>query len=364
MTGKYYMGNDFRRDHSFRIPRPDQSLAYGTPNACNECHTDQSEKWAADWIVKWYGPERRPHFSDYLLLSYQENLSDEEQAKLTAFINDLNYPAIARSTVMGNLNYANEDMVRSLIQAMQDSSATTRYNALMQFRGLTLEDRMVIGLRHMSDSMRLVRIGAAQLLSDFDGSTLDPADRTTFFKARGELEEMLYSNADFATGRMQLGDYYLQSGDLQTAIGHYEHALASDSLLFPVYSNLATAYSMDSRPDRAMETLSTWMDYDKNSGRPYFLRALLQFELGNSDLAVQDLRMAIELDPGNSRAMYNLATYYYQNGNQVQAEKEILKALQVEPGNREFEYLHALILKGQGRVEQANQIMSKLNQAQ
>ena len=47
MTGSYYMGNDFRRDHSFRIPRPDQSVSHGTPNACNECHKDKSEEWAA-----------------------------------------------------------------------------------------------------------------------------------------------------------------------------------------------------------------------------------------------------------------------------------------------------------------------------
>ena len=75
MTGKYYMGNDFRRDHSFRIPRPDQSVTYGSPNACSECHSDKSEKWAADWVVTWYGEERQAHFSDYLLLSNQETLN-------------------------------------------------------------------------------------------------------------------------------------------------------------------------------------------------------------------------------------------------------------------------------------------------
>ena len=30
MTSKIYMGNDIRRDHSFRVPRPDQSAKYGT----------------------------------------------------------------------------------------------------------------------------------------------------------------------------------------------------------------------------------------------------------------------------------------------------------------------------------------------
>ncbi|MBT8190496.1 MAG: hypothetical protein KJO29_08705, partial [Bacteroidia bacterium] len=36
MPGRVYMGNDYRRDHSFRVPRPDLSHKYGTPNACND----------------------------------------------------------------------------------------------------------------------------------------------------------------------------------------------------------------------------------------------------------------------------------------------------------------------------------------
>src|SRR5262249_6680361 len=38
MPTRTYMVIDVRRDHSFRVPRPDLSLKYGTPNACNQCH--------------------------------------------------------------------------------------------------------------------------------------------------------------------------------------------------------------------------------------------------------------------------------------------------------------------------------------
>ena len=33
---------DERRDHFFRIPRPDESARWGTPNACNSCHGDKT----------------------------------------------------------------------------------------------------------------------------------------------------------------------------------------------------------------------------------------------------------------------------------------------------------------------------------
>ncbi len=36
-----YMVVDRRRDHSMRVPRPDESVALGVPNACSSCHTDR-----------------------------------------------------------------------------------------------------------------------------------------------------------------------------------------------------------------------------------------------------------------------------------------------------------------------------------
>ena len=52
------MGIDDRRDHSIRIPRPDHSVEFGTPNACNQCHTDKDAKWAANAVVDFKGPDR------------------------------------------------------------------------------------------------------------------------------------------------------------------------------------------------------------------------------------------------------------------------------------------------------------------
>src|SRR5690606_29142151 len=38
-----YMVVDPRRDHSIRVPRPDLTVAVGSPNACNGCHTKPEE---------------------------------------------------------------------------------------------------------------------------------------------------------------------------------------------------------------------------------------------------------------------------------------------------------------------------------
>ena len=51
MPERTYMQVDPRRDHSFRPPRPDLSVATGSPNACNACHTDRTAAWAAESIA-------------------------------------------------------------------------------------------------------------------------------------------------------------------------------------------------------------------------------------------------------------------------------------------------------------------------
>ncbi len=71
MPGQYYMGNDYRLDHSIRIPRPDLSMALETPNACNRCHINKSIKWSVDYITKWYGIKRKPHYGTTLAAGRQ-----------------------------------------------------------------------------------------------------------------------------------------------------------------------------------------------------------------------------------------------------------------------------------------------------
>jgi tetratricopeptide (TPR) repeat protein len=172
---------------------------------------------------------------------------------------------------------------------------------------------------------------------------------------------MLFSNADFSTGRMQLGDYYMQNNNINSAIKHYEMALQKDNLLMPVYSNLAVAYGMVNDHEKAKETLDSWILLQPDLGRPHFLKGLLNFELNKDEEAVADLIFAIKLDPNDTRSMYNLATYYFQDKKDLSlAEKYIKSALKVEPSNQDYKYLLALIYRDQGKLNASQMIMQEL----
>lgn len=343
MTGKTYMGNDFRRDHSFRVPRPDQSLVYNTPNACTECHNGKSNQWAANQVVQWYGEVRPKHFSDALLLTNKTVLNELEQKIVRSFINDVSYPAITRATAIFNFQFLTEEDFRVLLNSLEDPSPIVRVNALRKVQDFSPEERVAIGSRFINDKVKMVRVMAAQLLSGIPNNLLASVNVEQLKKARNEYLEMLTTNADFSIGRVQLGQYYLQNNQVQLAIENYNKAIQMDKMLFPAYPNLAAGYSMIGNSTEALNVLNRWIILDPHSSRAYYLRALLNFELKNDATAVSDLMVALHYDPENSRIMYNLATYYYQNQKFAESKKYIKMALKIEPNNPEFQNLLHLL---------------------
>ena len=223
-----------------------------------------------------------------------------------------------------------------------------------------VEERSSVGLQLMHDDKFLARLGAAQLLLGFDENQLDETQKAQFRKVRKEYEKFLYANADFATGNLNLGDYFMQINDMPNAIKSYQKSLEMDSLLFPVYTNLATAYSISNQNVKSLGTLNELVKRYPENGRGYYLRALVHNELGNLEKAIEDFEQAIKLESQDSRSRYNLSTLYYQNKQFSLAEKYAKEAIKIEPENGDFQYLLALIYKDQGKRAQADAIMKKL----
>src|SRR5207248_82295 len=47
------------RDHSMSVPVPENTVRFGIPNACTECHTDRKASWAVEVVAKWWPDGRR-----------------------------------------------------------------------------------------------------------------------------------------------------------------------------------------------------------------------------------------------------------------------------------------------------------------
>ncbi|MEX2398388.1 MAG: multiheme c-type cytochrome, partial [Balneolales bacterium] len=173
MTGRDYMEIDNRRDHSFRIPRPDQSERFDTPNACNNCHMDETAAWASQAVKEWYGDERSPHFSETLLKADAEGPGANRDLK--RLIADPAQPKIIRATALWYIGqFPDEQSSGILGEAMQSASPIIRSSAAKALGNLPPEVRKPLLEQALTDSVRAVRVSAFQGLTEFSDSDFQP----------------------------------------------------------------------------------------------------------------------------------------------------------------------------------------------
>jgi predicted CXXCH cytochrome family protein len=127
MSERIYMVIDRRHDHSFRVPRPDLSVKLGTPNACNDCHTDKSPQWTAEAIERWHGPNRKG-FQNYAAAFHSAwNGQADAAAMLGIVAGDRNGPAIARASALTELAaHLSPESINLAQSALADSDPMDR----------------------------------------------------------------------------------------------------------------------------------------------------------------------------------------------------------------------------------------------
>jgi predicted CXXCH cytochrome family protein len=119
------------RSHQISVPRVQDTLATGRPNACNGCHADRSLGWTADALRRWYGTPAPSLTSDQRALS--ATLLDVARGEpgvraLAAW--SLGWDA-ARAASPGDW------MAPLLIELLDDEYSAIRYNAYRSLRKIT-----------------------------------------------------------------------------------------------------------------------------------------------------------------------------------------------------------------------------------
>jgi len=356
MVGRVYMGNDYRPDHSFRIPRPDQSVKYGTPNACIKCHEDKTDEWAAEVIVDKFGSKRADHFSDHLLKGYFEDPSAFEH-----LMANHKYPDIARATALNAYAQTalSPNQITTLLEYLKDSSALVRNEAVM-----SLEKVQSMGMSSfieplLNDSIRIVRISAARY---FTMTKQDVSALESYKKANKEFLTNLNVNADFASGQHQIALYYQAKGNIEAAIKSYKRAIAIDGYYNRARMNLALLYYQQGLTAESEKLYLKVIEQEPAYSYPYYMLGLLYNELADDANAMKYLKLATEKAPFNENAYYNYALKL-QGIQKYKASIEVLnKALRVNPYNERMLYVKALAEAKSNQIEAAKRTVSLLLQ--
>ncbi|HEX5000961.1 MAG TPA: cytochrome c3 family protein [Bacteroidia bacterium] len=361
MYAKEYMGNDLRHDHSFRVPRSDLSAKYGTPNTCNSCHADKSAKWAADAIVKNYGPKRAYHFSDDLIEG--SKLDEKSFAHLQRLLNDTTVPGIIKATAaeyMGNL--VSEETLEALLNNLNSTDAHVRYRSLRSLENFPVSSYKEHCYGKLSDPVRAVRIAAAGLYAGLSKEELAGVPAEPLAKALGELENYTLHQTDFAIGNSLAGDFYTKRKNYQQAEFFYQRAIKKDSLMNYARLNLSAVLSSLGKNDDALRVLNEAINIDSGNERAYYNKALLQVETNDTKGAMNSFSKAVELRSENPRLYYNYGLLMQQLKEPDKAEKVLLEGITVDPLNGDLNYALALLYINQGKSELAAKPISVLQQ--
>src|SRR5262249_48349866 len=125
MPQRTYMEIHARRDHFIRPPRPDESVAFHTQNACNGCHTDRATSWAATTVRAWFGSGLRD--SSYTRAIVAGRSGDSQAGTLLAQIaNDRNRSGFARATALDLLRDYPEDASSTAASSSRDGDPLVR----------------------------------------------------------------------------------------------------------------------------------------------------------------------------------------------------------------------------------------------
>ena len=326
MAGKHYMGIDFRRDHSFRIPRPDQTVKYGTPNACNGCHSDKKPEWAVEAIEKVHGKERKLHFSDMLIPG-----KDRYQPRfdlLAKLAEDTTQPAIARATAIWLLQPLNTQAVYSLAhKLLQDKEPIVRYHALGVFSMIPKSQRAAVISTMLKDPVRAIRIETANQLSDINKNELDESLREDFVKATKEFREYLKMHSDSAGGQVNISNFHSRRQEPELAIDALKKAVKIDNHFNMARMNMAYMLSMDKKYDEAEKVYKKVLEQEPYYSEAWYSLGLLYSEQENYKDAVNAFTKASVRQPDNLRIYYNKALSLQKLGQNQDAEKVFIEAL-------------------------------------
>jgi predicted CXXCH cytochrome family protein len=339
MPVRNYMVVDARRDHAFKVPRPDESVAFGTPNACASCHANRPGSWAAAAVARWYGSKaaERPSFTAAFVAGRAG--APGANARLAAIIDDAAQPAIVRATALSLLApSADPAQAGRVARAARDPDPLVRRASAAASTAIPPQAATPMLISLLSDSIRTVRLEAVGQFVTIAGPPSDPLVRTPFERAADEFRQSQAANAERPEAQVTLGAFEARLGRADVAESAYRTAIALQPQFAPAYVNLADLLRALGRDAEGEQLLRDGLVAVPTIGRPALQHALgLQLVRAKRyDDAMVWLRLASEGDAGDARYAFVYGVALHDTGRAAEGRRVLERAARRHPGNTDL----------------------------
>lgn len=266
MIQRVYMGIDGRRDHSFRVPRPDLTITTGAPNACNDCHADRTPEWAVAEIGKRFPDpaHRGPHYGTAFAAARQDPVAAAEA--LMAIVEAGDMPGIVRATALDLLAAASTPEIAARMEpALSDPDPLVRAAAVPVQLGAAPADAAVRIAGLLGDDMQSVRIAAARIFMTFPIAHLPPKIAADFDRSMGDWQRSIGYRADYPETQLVLAGIGLTQRNFEAAIAAFREAVTLDPQLEQAWSMIVRIQAAFGDIPAAKATLAEALTHNPGS---------------------------------------------------------------------------------------------------
>jgi tetratricopeptide (TPR) repeat protein len=335
-----------RSDHSMLPPTPAATIAFGSPNACNACHKDKNAAWAAQEVRKWRSRDyQAPILQRAGLIDAARKRNWQKLPEMLAYItNPERNEVFAASLIRLTMAAPDVRMPAALLQAIKDPSPLVRAAAAEALSVRPGQDSLQALVTAASDSYRLVRVRVAASLAHYPPSMVAGKDQAQVQKATEEYLASLTARPDQWTSHYNLGNYYLNRGEVKQALASYDTALKIEPRAAMVMVNAAMAYAQIGAQDQAEKSLMKAIQVEPGNAPAHFNLGLLEAEQKRGKEAERQLKEAFRLDPKMAPAAYNLCILIAKDRPQ-EALSWCRKAVSLNPQEPRYAYTLAFYQK-------------------
>lgn len=301
-----FMGVDNRRDHSFKIPRPDISKLFNTPNACMNCHVDKSNQWASKQLSQWNGKPKNLKMSKQRLIALNTGQSLTLSQHLS-IIEDEKLDVISRATAVELLGMTSQSITAdSLVSYLTHKEPLIRLSAAKVSSLLSTNDKIKYLTVLLNDKYKSIRVAAARQLvtSDMSAAVVLMSKQSLFNDALKELIVVNKVNSWRGEGASNQGLLAIEMKEFKEAEQSLLHAISVDPYFDVVYLNLVDFYRRQQRHMDVVSTLSKGIKNNRNSAALYYAFGLHYIRQQNIKDAIGYLDKSMSLTPMNERYAY------------------------------------------------------------
>ncbi len=350
-----------RSDHSMRPPMPAATLAFNSPNACNQCHADQDAAWADAQVRQWHSRNYQAatlRVGGWVAAARRRDWSD--LGEMLDYLQTPGRDEVFANSLVRLLRACPDErtgpVMVGLLKLKGDPSPLVRASAAANLGDRLTSQTLEPLAEACRDPCRLVRVRAGAALSAVPQDAIAASAGASVKDAVAEYLASLHSRPDDGFAHFNLGNYHADRAQLEKALACYDiaHRLRPDSVLPLV--NASLALNRLGQNAKAESSLRQALVIEPNNPTALLNLGMLLAEMNRPDEAETAFRRAAASDPTSAQAAYNLGMVLTRDRT-AEALPWLQKAHDLAPTEPRYGFALAFCLNGGGHPDKAAEVL-------